>query len=312
MHRLLLIITSLLISLAGFAQTTQSDSIQAARKAKIEKARAAAREKAESLASERAKIEAEKKKNDEDADRKAKQQKERQEKEKQIAADQKEKAKAEGKKVEKDENLNKAKKEKESRKEKDREKEKAEKEKAAKAKDAPKSAAPQDTAKKLSIRERNMADTAIAKSKYGPATFKWRGNVGATVTWSDYSSRKDKIGFESWGFVINGGAGYRFNHVVYAGLLLDLEFIELLAFSPMVDLVVAAPTPVAPFVELTAGPYVSYDENRKWVFQPRFGLSYRGKKEKIMRFGFGLRMYDDAFDSDSFKPQYAASYTVEF
>lgn len=111
---------------------------------------------------------------------------------------------------------------------------------------------------------------------------------------------------------MNGGMGYRFNHIGYVGLLIDIEVIELLAFSPMLDFVLSAPTPVAPFIELTAGPYVSYDEYRKWVFQPRAGLSYRGKKNKIMRFGFGLRMYDDAFDSDSFKPQYAASYSVEF
>ena len=166
--------------------------------------------------------------------------------------------------------------------------------------------------KKPSARERNKADTAVAKSKYGPGTFGLRGNIGATIAWSDYSDREHKIGFNKWGFVLNGGVGYRFNHIGYIGVLIDIEAIELLAFSPMLDFVVSAPTPFAPFIELTAGPYVSYDENRKWAFHPRAGLSYRGKNNKVMRFGFGLRMYDDAFDSDSFTPQYAASYSVEF
>lgn len=326
MYRLLLLITSILIFISGFAQTP-SDSIQTARKAQIEKARAAARAKAEAKAAERAKNEAAKqnaenvtdKKNSDskavtEADKKIKEEKSKRErrsrdekadnakdsKKSDVKADSKVDAKA-------DKNV----------KEEPKRERRSRDEKADNAKDSKKATPAKNTTKKEkekkpSARERNKADTTIAKSKYGPGTFGLRGNIGASIAWNDYSDREHKIGFNSWGFVLSGGMGYRFNHIGYVGVLIDVEAIELLAFSPMLDFVVSAPTPVSPFIELTAGPYVSYDEYRKWVFQPRAGLSYRGKKNKIMRFGFGLRMYDDAFDSDSFSPQYAASYSVEF
>ncbi len=312
MYRLLLFITSLLISFTGFAQAP-SDSLQEARKAQIEKARAAARAKAEAKAAERAKMEAEKKAKAMESDSKPEKSKTDAETKKQSPK-KAETEKADAKKTEAKAD-DKAKEEKPKREKRSRE-EKKEKDKnadAPKKADAPKAAEQkEEKPKKPSIKERNMADTTIAKSKYGPGTYGWRGNVGATIAWSDYGNRENKMGFDSWGFVLNGGMGYRFNHIGYVGLLIDVEAIEMLAFSPMVDFIVSAPTPVAPFVELTAGPYLSYDEYRKWVFQPRFGLSYRGKQNKIMRFGFGFRIYDDAFDSDSFNPQYAASYSIEF
>lgn len=298
MYRLLLLITTLLISLSGFAQTP-SDSLQQVRKAQIEKAREAARAKAQARAEERARMEANKK----DADNVKKDN----EAEKKTA---KKVEKEEGKKDNKIDSKKGDKERKSDAKEERKREEKLDARKKAEA--SKKLAEKQDTVKRVSIRERNKKDTTIAKSKYGPGTFGWRGNVGATIAWSDYSERENKMGSENWGFVLNGGMGYRFNHIAYVGITLEIEAIELLAFSPTVDFVVSAPSPVAPFVELTAGPYISYDDYRKWVFQPRFGLSYRGKQNKIMRFGFGLRMYDDAFDSDTFKPQYAASYTVEF
>lgn len=312
MHRLLLFIISLLISIVGFAQTAPSDSTQAARKAQIEKAREAARARARAKAEERAKMEAEKQKADKSTNDNVKQENVKQDKTSQKAESEKRSSKKEDvdkeKKTDKADSQKSEEKSKRDRKSRDEKKDKSvDASKTAAAKDAPK-----EKVKKPSIKERNMADTAVAKSKYGPGTYGWRGNVGASVAWSDYSDRKDKTGFDSWGFVLNGGMGYRFNHVLYTGILFDIEAIELLAFSPMLDLIVAAPTPIAPFVELTAGPYISYAEDRNWVFQPRFGLSYRGKKNKIMRFGFGLRMYDDAFKADSFKPQYAASVTAEF
>lgn len=298
MYRLLLLITTLLISLSGFAQTP-SDSLQQVRKAQIEKAREAARAKAQARAEERARMEANKK----DADNVKKDN----EAEKKTA---KKVEKEEGKKDNKIDSKKGDKERKSDAKEERKREEKLDARKKAEA--SKKLAEKQDTVKRVSIRERNKKDTTIAKSKYGPGTFGWRGNVGATIAWSDYSERENKMGSENWGFVLNGGMGYRFNHIAYVGITLEIEAIELLAFSPTVDFVVSAPSPVAPFVELTAGPYISYDDYRKWVFQPRFGLSYRGKQNKIMRFGFGLRMYDDAFDSDTFRPQYAASYTVEF
>ncbi|MBQ0157107.1 MAG: hypothetical protein KBT22_11125 [Bacteroidales bacterium] len=298
MYRLLLFITTLLISLSGFAQTP-SDSLQQVRKAQIEKAREAARAKAQARAEERARMEANKK----DADNVKKDN----EAEKKTA---KKVEKEEGKKDNKIDSKKGDKERKSDAKEERKREEKLDARKKAEA--SKKLAEKQDTVKRVSIRERNKKDTTIAKSKYGPGTFGWRGNVGATIAWSDYSERENKMGSENWGFVLNGGMGYRFNHIAYVGITLEIEAIELLAFSPTVDFVVSAPSPVAPFVELTAGPYISYDDYRKWVFQPRFGLSYRGKQNKIMRFGFGLRMYDDAFDSDTFRPQYAASYTVEF
>lgn len=298
MYRLLLFITTLLISLSGFAQTP-SDSLQQVRKAQIEKAREAARAKAQARAEERARMEANKK----DADNVKKDN----EAEKKTA---KKVEKEEGKK---DNKIDSKKGDKERKSDAKEERKREGKLDARKKADASKKLVEkQDTVKRVSIRERNKKDTTIAKSKYGPGTFGWRGNVGATIAWSDYSERENKMGSENWGFVLNGGMGYRFNHIAYVGITLEIEAIELLAFSPTVDFVVSAPSPVAPFVELTAGPYISYDDYRKWVFQPRFGLSYRGKQNKIMRFGFGLRMYDDAFDSDTFRPQYAASYTVEF
>lgn len=298
MYRLLLLITTLLISLSGFAQTP-SDSLQQVRKAQIEKAREAARAKAQARAEERARMEANKK----DADNVKKDN----EAEKKTA---KKVEKEEGKKDNKIDSKKGDKERKSDAKEERKREEKLDARKKAEA--SKKLAEKQDTVKRVSIRERNKKDTTIAKSKYGPGTFGWRGNVGATIAWSDYSERENKMGSENWGFVLNGGMGYRFNHIAYVGITLEIEAIELLAFSPTVDFVVSAPSPVAPFVELTAGPYISYDDYRKWVFQPRFGLSYRGKQNKIMRFGFGLRMYDDAFDAETFKPQYAASYTVEF
>lgn len=298
MYRLLLLITTLLISLSGFAQTP-SDSLQQVRKAQIEKAREAARAKAQARAEERARMEANKK----DSDNVKKDN----EAEKKTA---KKVEKEEGKKDNKIDSKKGDKERKSDAKEERKREEKLDARKKAEA--SKKLAEKQDTVKRVSIRERNKKDTTIAKSKYGPGTFGWRGNVGATIAWSDYSERENKMGSENWGFVLNGGMGYRFNHIAYVGITLEIEAIELLAFSPTVDFVVSAPSPVAPFVELTAGPYISYDDYRKWVFQPRFGLSYRGKQNKIMRFGFGLRMYDDAFDAETFKPQYAASYTVEF
>lgn len=283
MYRLLLLITSLLIFISGSAQTP-SDSLKAVRKAQVEKARAEARAKAEARAAERTKNDkAEKATDKKDSDAKAD-------------------AKA-------DKNV---KEEKSKRERRSREDKKADNANDSKKATASKDNTQKEKEKKPSVRERNKADTTIAKSKYGPGTFGWRGNIGATITWSNYEDRENKIGFDSWGFVLNGGMGYRLNHLSYIGVLLEIEAIELLAFSPMLDFVVSAPTPVAPFLELTAGPYYSYDEIRKWVFQPRIGLSYRGKKNKIMHFGFGLRMYNDAFKSDSFIPQYAASYSVEF
>ena len=324
MYRLLLFITSLLIVISGFAQTP-SDSIQAARKAQIEKARAEARAKAEAKAAERAKNEAAKqnaenvtdKKNSDskavaEADKNIKEEKSkrdrrsREEKADKANDSKKIDAKADAKA---DKNI---KDEKSKRERRSRDEKKADKDNDSKKATASKDNTQKEKVKKPSARERNKADTTIAKSKYGPGTFGWRGNIGATIAWNDYSDREHKIGFNRWGFVLNGGMGYRFNHIGYVGVLIDVEAIELLAFSPMLDFVLSAPTPVSPFIELTAGPYVSYDEHRKWVFQPRAGLSYRGKKNKIMRFGFGLRMYDDAFDSDSFNPQYAASFSVEF
>ncbi len=309
MYRLILFITSLLISLSGFAQTP-SDSLQQVRKAQIEKARAAARAKAEARSAERAKMEAQK----QEADAK-KETDSKKSSSKNVDADKTSKAdskKAEAKVNDKADN-EKPKRDKKAREEKAKEPStpsaKTQVAKTPAAKEDPKK---EEKPKKPSIKERNMADTAIAKSKYGPGTFGLRGNVGASIAWCDYSDRDNKIGFDSWGFVLYGGVGYRINHTAYAGLLFDVEAIEMLAFSPMIDFVVSAPTPISPFLELSAGPYISYDVNRKWVFQPRAGLSYRGKKNKIMRFGFGLRMYDDAFDSDSFKPQYAASVTAEF
>lgn len=300
MYRLLLLITTLLISLSGFAQTP-SDSLQQVRKAQIEKAREAARAKAQARAEERARMEANKKDANNDNVKKDN------EAEKKTA---KKVEKEEGKK---DNKIDSKKGEKERKSDAKEERKREEKLDARKKAEASKKLAEkQDTVKRVSIRERNKKDTTIAKSKYGPGTFGWRGNVGATIAWSDYSERENKMGSENWGFVLNGGMGYRFNHIAYVGITLEIEAIELLAFSPTVDFVVSAPSPVAPFVELSAGPYISYDDYRKWVFQPRFGLSYRGKQNKIMRFGFGLRMYDDAFDSDTFRPQYAASYTVEF
>lgn len=301
MYRLLLFITTLLISLSGFAQTP-SDSIQNVRKAQIEKARAAARAKAEARAAQRAKMEADrigKSNNSEKAEEPKELQKGQTKKDQDVQkADEKNESKKESLKRER-------------KRDKEKKAEKTESAKAsAEAKEESKKA---EKPKKPSIKERNMADTAVARSKYGDGTFGLRGNIGATIAWSDYSGR-NKMGFDSWGFVLYGGMGYRINHIAYAGIIMDFEVIERIAISPMLDLVVAAPTPVAPFVELTAGPYLSYDENRNWVFQPRVGLSYRGKKNKIMRFGLGMRMYDDAFKSNSgsFKPQYAASYTVEF
>lgn len=296
MYRLLLLfITSLLISFSGFAQQTQSDSLQEVRKAQIEKARAAARAKAEARAAERAKMESEKQKTDKSTAT--------------LEKSDKKKAEADSKKVEaKADNAN----EKESKRERKAREKKADDAKGSKATATKEEPKKEEKPKKPSIKERNMADTTVAKSKYGDGTFGLRGSVGASIAWSDYSDRNNKIGFNSWGFVLNGGIGYRINHVAYAGITFDIEAIELLAFSPMLDIIVTAPTPVAPFVEMTAGPYFSYDEYRKWVFQPRAGLSYRGKKNKIMRFGFGLRMYDDAFDAETFKPQYAASVTAEF
>lgn len=291
MYRLLLLfITSLLISFSGFAQQTQSDSLQEVRKAQIEKARAAARAKAEARAAERAKMESEKQKTDKSTATPEK--------------SDKKKAEADSKKVE-------AKADKANEKESKRER-KAREKKADDAASKTSAKKEEPKPKKPSIKERNMKDTTVAKSKYGNGTFGWRGNIGASITWSDYSDRNSKIGFDSWGFVLYGGLGYRINHIAYAGITLDIEAVEMLSFSPMIDFVVTAPTPISPFVELSAGPYVSYNEYRKWVFQPRAGLSYRGKKNKIMRFGFGLRMYDDAFDSDTFRPQYAASVTAEF
>lgn len=298
MYRLLLFITTLLISLSGFAQTP-SDSLQQVRKAQVEKAREAARAKAKARAEERARMEA--------AEHNVKKEEDARKKEKTEADSRKADSPKANTKVE-DQKPSEKRSEKAKEERKRQEKLEARK-KAEASKDLEEK---QDTVKKLSIRQRNKKDSTIAKSKYGPGTFKWRGNVGATIAWADYSDREDKIGSENWGFVLNGGMGYRFNHVAYVGLTFEIEAIELLAFSPMVDFVVTAPTPVAPFVELSAGPYISYNEYRKWVFQPRFGLSYRGKQNKIMRFGFGLRMYDDAFDAETFKPQYAASYTVEF
>ncbi len=300
MYRLLLLITTLLISLSGFAQTP-SDSLQQVRKAQIEKAREAARAKAQARAEERARMEANKKDANNDNVKKDN------EAEKKTA---KKVEKEEGKKDNKIDSKKGDKERKSDAKEERKREEKLDARKKAEA--SKKLAEKQDTVKRVSIRERNKKDTTIAKSKYGPGTFGWRGNVGATIAWSDYSERENKMGSENWGFVLNGGMGYRFNHIAYVGITLEIEAIELLAFSPTVDFVVSAPSPVAPFVELSAGPYISYDDYRKWVFQPRFGLSYRGKQNKIMRFGFGLRMYDDAFDSDTFRPQYAASYTVEF
>ena len=282
MYRLLLLITSLLIFISGSAQTP-SDSLKAVRKAQVEKARTEARAKAEARAAERTKNDkAEKATDKKDSDAKAD-------------------AKA-------DKNV----KEEKSKRERRSREEKADNANDSKKANASKDNTQKEKEKKPSVRERNKADTTIAKSKYGPGTFGWRGNIGATITWSNYEDRENKIGFDSWGFVLNGGMGYRLNHLSYIGVLFEIEAIELLAFSPMLDFVVSAPTPVSPFIELTAGPYYSYDEIRKWVFQPRVGLSYRGKKNKIMHFGFGLRMYNDAFKSDSFIPQYAASYSVEF
>ena len=326
MYRLLLLITSLLIIFSGSAQTS-SDSLKAVRKAQVEKARAEARAKAEARAAERTKNEAakqnaenvtDKKKSDSktvsEADKNIKEEKSKRER---RSRDEKaDNAKDSKKSDVKTESKVDAKADKNVKEESKREK-KSRKEKADNSNDSKKAAADKDATKKEkekkpSARERNKADTTIAKSKYGPGTFGLRGNIGASIAWNDYSDREHKIGFNSWGFVLSGGMGYRFNHIGYVGVLIDVEAIELLAFSPMLDFVVSAPTPVSPFIELTAGPYVSYDEYRKWVFQPRAGLSYRGKKNKIMRFGFGLRMYDDAFDSDSFSPQYAASYSVEF
>ncbi len=326
MYRLLLLITSLLIIFSGSAQTS-SDSLKAVRKAQVEKARAEARAKAEARAAERTKNEAAKqnaenvtdKKNSDsktvsEADKNIKEEKSKRER---RSRDEKaDNAKDSKKSDVKTESKVDAKADKNVKEESKREK-KSRKEKADNSNDSKKAAADKDATKKEkekkpSARERNKADTTIAKSKYGPGTFGLRGNIGASIAWNDYSDREHKIGFNSWGFVLSGGMGYRFNHIGYVGVLIDVEAIELLAFSPMLDFVVSAPTPVSPFIELTAGPYVSYDEYRKWVFQPRAGLSYRGKKNKIMRFGFGLRMYDDAFDSDSFSPQYAASYSVEF
>ena len=298
MYRLLLFITTLLISLSGFAQTP-SDSLQQVRKAQVEKAREAARAKAKARAEERARMEA--------ADHNVKKEEDARKKEKTEADSRKADSPKANTKVD-DQKPSEKRSEKAKEERKRQEKLEARK-KAEVSKDLEEK---QDTVKKLSIRQRNKKDSTIAKSKYGPGTFKWRGNVGATTAWADYSDREDKIGSENWGFVLNGGMGYRFNHVAYVGLTFEIEAIELLAFSPMVDFVVSAPTPVSPFVELTAGPYISYNEYRNWVFQPRVGLSYRGKQNKIMRFGFGLRMYDDAFDAETFKPQYAASYTVEF
>ena len=303
MYRLLFFIASLLISLSGFAQTP-NDSIQQVRKAQVEKARAAARAKAEAKAAERAKMEAERNHADKGV----------------VPHEpQNQKDPHRGSKDPRRENADKNRDLRRGREREDVRKERLKQEvrkeqanetsKTAVAKGDPKK---EEKPKKPSIKERNMADTAVAKSKYGPGTFGLKGNIGATIVWSDYSNRKDKIGFDSWGFVLNGGMGYRFNHIGYVGVLMEVEAIELIAFSPMLDFVVTAPTPVSPFVELTAGPYISYDDYRKWVFQPRVGLSYRGKQNKIMRFGFGLRMYDDAFDAETFKPQYAASYTVEF
>ena len=334
MYRLLFFIASLLISLSGFAQTP-SDSIHEARRVQIEKAREAARAKAKARAEERAKMEAEKNRQENGVDSKGannqgvdsgnksetdareerlKQARRRSQANKPSETDASKTASAtkdESKTVKED-----PKKEEKSRKEekakkvdKSKKEEKAKKEDKSKKEEEPKK---EEKPKKLSIKERNMADTAVAKSKYGNGTFGLRGNVGASIVWSDYSDRDNKIGFDSWGFVLNGGLGYRIYHAAYAGILLEIEAVEMLAFSPMLDIVVAAPTPVAPFVEIAAGPYISYSEDRNWVFQPRAGLSCRGKKNKIMRFGFGLRMYDDAFDAETFKPQYAASYTVEF
>ncbi|MBR6596736.1 MAG: hypothetical protein IKK68_02135 [Paludibacteraceae bacterium] len=327
MYRLLLLITSLLIVISGFAQTP-SDSIQAARKAQIEKARAAARAKAEAKAAERAKNEAAKqnaenvtdKKNSDskavaEADKNIKEEKSK--RDRRSREEKADKSNDSKKSDAKTDSKADAKADKNVKEEKSKRERRSREEKADNANDSKKASATKETpkaekVKKPSARERNKADTAVAKSKYGPGTFGLRGNIGATIAWNDYSDREHKIGFNRWGFVLNGGMGYRFNHIGYVGLSIDIEAIELLAFSPMLDFVVSAPTPVSPFIELTAGPYFSYDEYRKWVFQPRAGLSYRGKKNKIMRFGFGLRMYDDAFDSDSFSPQYAASYSVEF
>jgi hypothetical protein len=328
MHRLLFFIASIFVFISASAQTP-SDSLQEARKAKIEKARAEARARAETRAAERAKKEAEGQKSEningkKDSDTKANAKADnnvKEEKAKRERRSRDEKADNDSKKsdVKKDGDTKaNAKADNNVKEEKSKRERRSRDEKADNAKDSKKASASKDNepkaekVKKPSARERNKADTTIAKSKYGPGTFGWRGTIGATIAWNDYDDREHKIGFNSWGFVLNGGMGYRFNHIGYVGLLIDIEVIELLAFSPMLDFVLSAPTPVAPFIELTAGPYVSYDEYRKWVFQPRAGLSYRGKKNKIMRFGFGLRMYDDAFDSDSFKPQYAASYSVEF
>lgn len=298
MYRLLLLITSLLISFAGLAQTP-SDSIQEARKARIEKARAAAREKAEAKAAERAKMESAKQTEAKAVDKK------NDTAEKPKTDDKKSDVKAEKKAEEKAE---KTKRDRKSREEKKETTDKASKNASADKANVQKEEKP----KKPSARERNHADTTIAKSKYGDGTFGLRGNIGATVAWGDYSGRENKIGFDNWGFTLNGGIGYRFHHTIYVGALIEFEAIEMIEVSPMLDVAISAPTPLAPFIEITAGPYISYDKNRNWVFQPRAGLSYRGKKNKIMRFGFGLRLYDDTFDAETFKPQYAASYTVEF
>lgn len=320
MYRLLLLITSLLIFISGSAQTP-SDSLKAVRKAQVEKARAEARAKAEARAAERTKNDkAEKATDKKDSDAKADAKADK------IVKEEKSKRERKSREEKKADNANDSKKsdvkadtkaDKNVKEEKSKRERRSREEKADNANDSKKANASKDNTqkekeKKPSVRERNKADTTIAKSKYGPGTFGWRGNIGATITWSNYEDRENKIGFDSWGFVLNGGMGYRLNHLSYIGVLFEIEAIELLAFSPMLDFVVSAPTPVSPFIELTAGPYYSYDEIRKWVFQPRVGLSYRGKKNKIMHFGFGLRMYNDAFKYDSFIPQYAASYSVEF
>lgn len=320
MYRLLLLITSLLIFISGSAQTP-SDSLKAVRKAQVEKARAEARAKAEARAAERTKNDkAEKATDQKDSDAKAnakadknvkeeKSKRERKSREEKKADNANDSKKSD---VKADTKADKNVKEEKSKRERRSREDKADNANDSKKANASKDNTQKEKEKKPSVRERNKADTTIAKSKYGPGTFGWRGNIGATITWSNYEDRENKIGFDSWGFVLNGGMGYRLNHLSYIGVLFEIEAIELLAFSPMLDFVVSAPTPVSPFIELTAGPYYSYDEIRKWVFQPRVGLSYRGKKNKIMHFGFGLRMYNDAFKSDSFIPQYAASYSVEF
>lgn len=292
MYRLLLFITSLLVSLSVFAQTP-NDSIQEVRKAQIEKARAAARAKAEARAAERSKMEAQK----QEADAKKRSSKD-------VDADKTNKIDSPKAAT----NVNdKADSEKPKRDRKAREEKAKDPSAPVAAKTAPKK---EEKPKKPSIKERNMADTAIAKSKYGDGTFGMRGQFGASIVWGTYDS--EKIGFEHWGFVLSGGAGYRLNHICYAGITLDLEVVELLSFSPMLDIIVSAPTPVAPFAEITAGPYFSYKDNRNWVFFPRVGLSYRGKKNHIARFGFGARMYDDTFKAESLNLQYGASVNVEF